>query len=96
MENNNDFVEKAINAILKVTNVDRKKMLSTCKIRECVDARRMLIAILYQHGFTQSKIADIVYLNNRCTVHHLLKTHSLKNSKKYEIDFNEVKKIMKL
>lgn len=97
MKSDNDiFIENTINAILKVTNVDRDKMLSPCKIRECVDARRMLIAILYSHGFTQKFISKIVYFKNRSTINHLLCTHNdaLCASKKYEMDFKQVKKII--
>jgi hypothetical protein len=92
-----ELIEKVLDATSRVTGCNRDAILSKCRHKDLVDARKMLVTILYNYGYSISKIAQLLLLKNYSSARYLLQSHKLAlYYKKYEYQYKTILKQLEL
>jgi chromosomal replication initiation ATPase DnaA len=92
-----ELFEKVLGAVVRVTDCNSDAILSRCRHKDLADARKMLVAILYNYGYSISQIARLLLLKNHTSARYLLQSHKLALFyKKYEYYYNIIKKELEL
>lgn len=92
-----ELFEKVLGAVARVTNCNQIAIISRCRHKDLVDARKMLVTILYNYGYSISQIARLLLLKNHTSARYLLQSHKLAlHYKKYEYQYKTILKQLEL
>lgn len=63
--NKKEIFALVLGMVSKETEINTSEILSTCKLREVVDARHLLVALLYDTGLYPKQIATMLGMSDR-------------------------------
>lgn len=88
-----EILDFYIDAVIAACDVSREKLLSNCKIEDVVDARHILIQLLYEAGAYPSIIASAIGVTSRAVTYVLNRFDNRKECKKWlRINYEKAKK----
>lgn len=64
--------QETLSAVVDITDVEQEYILSGCKQEEVVDARALLIRLMYDQGLYPVQISKVTGINNRSVTKFLL------------------------
>lgn len=83
-----------VDAVVRACDVTKEKLLSNCRVEDVVDARYILIQLLYETGAYPSMIASAIGMTSRAVRYALDKFEGrLKNKKWLRMNYEKTKKL---
>lgn len=92
--NNAELFDNLLNVICEQTQLSRQEILSHCKSTQIVDARYILVKMLYDSGFYPSVIASFIHQTERSVTKIMTNFDNRKEKfKMLRINYEQIKNL---
>lgn len=78
-----EILDFYVDAVVCACEVSKEKLLSNCRVEDVVDARYILIQLLYEAGAYPSMIASAIGMTSRAVLYALGKFEGRRKGKKW-------------
>ena len=78
-----EILDFYVDAVVAACEVSREKLLSNCRVEDVVDARYILIQLLYEAGAYPSMIASAIGFTSRAVLYALEKFDGRRKAKRW-------------